>query len=70
MTTDVIGWCQELGRMSETSDCLTRTFLSPPMRDVHRKLGEWMERLAMRVEVDAAGNLRGLYAGRRRTRPD
>ena len=64
MTTDVIGWCRELGRMSETSDCLTRTFLSPPMHDVHRKLGEWMQRLAMRVEVDAAGNLRGLYPGR------
>jgi allantoate deiminase len=31
------------------------------MRDVHRVLGTWMESIGMRVWVDAAGNLRGLY---------
>jgi allantoate deiminase len=33
------------------------------MREVHRRLSAWMERLGMRVQVDAAGNLRGLLAG-------
>jgi allantoate deiminase len=31
------------------------------MRDVHRLLREWMERIGMRVSVDAVGNLRGVY---------
>src|SRR5258707_964101 len=61
---NVIDLCRELARMSETPNGLTRTFLSAPMRDVHRTLGGWMERLGMRVETDAIGNLRGLYVGR------
>jgi len=69
MTADVIGCCREIAFMSESADSITRTFLSPPMREVHRKLGEWMERLAMPVEVDAAGNLRGIYAGRQPNAP-
>ena len=34
------------------------------MRDVHRKLREWMEPLGMRVWIDDAGNLHGLYPGK------
>jgi allantoate deiminase len=57
-----IEWCRKLAAMSEEPGVTTRTFLSAPMRDVHAALGEWMERLGMRVGVDAAGNLRGVYA--------
>ena len=32
------------------------------MRDVHARLTAWMRRLGMDVSVDAAGNIRGLYA--------
>ena len=56
--------CLELARFSETPTGITRTFLSPPMRDVHRKLREWMEPLGMRVWIDDAGNLHGLYPGK------
>ncbi|HTD23061.1 MAG TPA: allantoate amidohydrolase [Terriglobales bacterium] len=63
----VIQRCKELARFSEDPDRITRRFLSPPMRDVHRTLGEWMERLGMHVRVDAAGNLRGEYEGRDRS---
>ena len=35
------------------------------MRDVHRKLREWMEPLGMRVWIDDAGNLHGLYPGKK-----
>ena len=55
-----IACCRELATFTEEPDRTTRTFLSPPMRDVHRVLGAWMERLGMRVSVDAAGNLRGI----------
>jgi allantoate deiminase len=64
MPARVIERCRELARFSEEKDRTTRTFLSPPMHDVHRTLRGWMERLGMEVWVDAAGNLRGLYPGR------
>ncbi len=56
----VIACCRELARFSEEPGRTTRTFLSPPMRDVHRVLSEWMTRIGMRVRVDDAGNLRAL----------
>lgn len=55
--------CQALGRLSEEEGRLTRTFLSPPMREVHRLLTAWMQELGMRVRVDAVGNLLGHYPG-------
>ena len=63
----VIQRCKELARFSEDPDRITRRFLSPPMRDVHKTLSGWMERLGMRVHVDAAGNVRGEYEGRERS---
>ena len=58
---DVIRWCRTLATLTETPGMTTRTFLSPPMRDVHTELSAWMTRIGMRVDVDAAGNLRGVY---------
>jgi allantoate deiminase len=60
---NAIDWCRRLAAMSEEVGVTTRTFLSAPMREVHSILGGWMERLGMQVTVDAAGNLRGMYAG-------
>lgn len=57
----IIERCRALAAFSESPDGLLRTFLSPPMRDVHRLLTQWMEAAGMRVRVDAAGNLRGVY---------
>ena len=59
----IIERCLTLSRFSEEPGRTTRTFLSAPMRDVHRCLRDWMERIGMQVELDAAGNLRGLYPG-------
>ncbi|HXP87696.1 MAG TPA: allantoate amidohydrolase [Bryobacteraceae bacterium] len=56
-------WCRKLAAMSEEPGVTTRTFLSAPMHEVHAALGAWMERLGMRANVDAAGNLRAVYAG-------
>ena len=58
---EVIGWCRRLATMSDDRTATTRTFLSKPMRDVHTALAGWMARLGMKVRVDAAGNLRGIY---------
>jgi allantoate deiminase len=64
----VIARCREIAAFSEEPGRTTRTFLSPPMHDVHRLLGEWMKSLGMRVRVDAAGNLRGLHGDARGAR--
>ena len=58
---EIIERCQTLARMSESPDCLTRTFLCPATHDVHRSLRAWMEDAGMTVTRDAAANLRGLY---------
>lgn len=63
----VIACCRQLATYSEVAGRTTRTYLSPPMREVHRLLGDWMTRLGMRVWVDAVGNLHGLR-GREDTR--
>ena len=60
---EVIRWCRQLAGASEDRHAITRTFLSRPMRDVHTALAGWMGRVGMAVKVDAAGNLRGVYAG-------
>jgi allantoate deiminase len=61
LANKVIACCRELAGFTEEPGRITRTFLSPPMRDVHRVLTDWMKRLGMRVWVDDAGNLRGLH---------
>ena len=64
----VIACCRQLAQFSEEPGRTTRTFLSPPMHDVHRVLGDWMRQAGMTVSVDAVGNLRALRgeAGGRR----
>lgn len=57
----VIAWCRRLAQCTEEAGVITRTFLSPPMRDVHAQLSSWMTELGMSAHVDAAGNLRGVY---------
>jgi allantoate deiminase len=59
--------CRKLASFSEDAGGTRRTFLSPPMRDCHREISQWMEPLGMQHRVDAAGNLRGFYAA---ARPD
>jgi allantoate deiminase len=56
----VIEACAAIARCSESADAITRTYLASPVRDVHRFLRSWMDRLGMESWVDAAGNLRGL----------
>src|SRR5208282_3404397 len=59
--SEVIARCQALARFSEDAGSIRRTFLSPPMREVHREIAGWVAPLGVRSSVDAAGNLRMLY---------
>ena len=58
---EAIRRCRGLAECSEDPHATTRTFLSAPMREVHARVSEWMLRAGMKVEIDAAGNLRGVY---------
>jgi allantoate deiminase len=71
---DVIHRCRDLAAFSEAPESplpncdrgeaaggTTRTFLSPPMKQVHDVLGNDMRAAGMQVHVDAAGNLRGFF---------
>jgi allantoate deiminase len=57
---EVIRRCRMLAECTEEPGHITRTFLSPPMREVHRLVRGWMEEAGMDVRVDAAGNIRGV----------
>src|SRR5271165_4058130 len=59
----VIARCRRLAAFSEDPGSLRRTFLSPPMRDVHWEIAVWLEPLGAKVRIDAAGNLRGFWPG-------
>lgn len=59
----VIERCRKLASFSEDAGGTRRTFLSLPMRDCHREIAGWLEPLGAQVRVDAAGNLRAIYAG-------
>ena len=43
----VIRVCRDLALCTEEPGRTTRTFLSPPMHDVHRILGDWMREIGM-----------------------
>lgn len=55
--------CQTLARFSEDKSGTRRTFLSPPMRDCHHEVSQWLAAAGASVHLDAAGNLRAVYPG-------
>ncbi len=57
----VLHRCDELATCSEESGRLTRTCLSPALREVHRRLATWVEAAGMRWRVDAVGNFLARY---------
>jgi allantoate deiminase len=58
---EVVRRCRRLARCTEEPGRITRTFLSPPMREVHSLVRGWMEDAGMVVTVDGIGNIRGVY---------
>src|SRR3954468_8104162 len=56
----VVHRCLTLAACTEEAGAITRTFLSPPMREVHHHVRRWMEEAGMTVSVDGMGNIRGV----------
>src|SRR6266700_7813038 len=63
----VVTLCRKLAGFTEEPGHITRTFLSPPMHQVHAELRLRMEQLGMTVSIDAVGNLRGYYPAKSNT---
>jgi len=61
--TQVIARCREIATCTEVPGETTRLFLTSSMRKVHGLLRGWMEAASMMVDVDAIGNLHGLWPG-------
>lgn len=58
---EILSRCRRLAECTEEPGFTTRTFLSPPMHQVHVYVRDWMEAAGMSVQVDAVGNIRGSY---------
>jgi allantoate deiminase len=52
---------EALGKISDESPHLTRTFCSPAMRQANELVGKWMREAGMSVREDAIGNLIGHF---------
>src|ERR1700674_2840970 len=50
-----------LATFSEDASSTRRTSLSPPMCQCHEEIARWMEPLGAQVQIDGAGNFRGVY---------
>jgi allantoate deiminase len=59
---EIVARCKKLASFSEDRERILRTFLSPPIRDCHRLVSQWLTAAGAEVRLDAAGNLRGFYA--------
>lgn len=53
--------CEALGKISDEPDRLTRTFLSPAMRQANQLVGSWMREAGLEVREDALFNLIGRW---------
>jgi allantoate deiminase len=56
-------WLDELGRVSDERDRLTRTFLSPAMEQANALVGGWMRGAGLAVREDGTGNIIGRLEG-------
>ncbi len=63
MTPTTLDRCDILSTFTETPGQLTRIFLSPPMRQAHQQIMEWMRAAGMTPRIDPIGNLIGHYPG-------
>jgi allantoate deiminase len=63
--TEIVSRINQLAAISETSDNLTRIFLSPEHRAAADLLLSWMREAGMAAHLDAIGNVCGRYEGDR-----
>jgi allantoate deiminase len=57
----LVSMLDELGHLSDEPGRITRTFLSPAMREANRLVGDCMNAAGLQVREDSVGNLIGRY---------
>jgi allantoate deiminase len=62
---EIVARIQELGKISETPEHLTRVFLTKEHRAAADLILSWMRDAGMRAHLDAIGNVCGRYEGER-----
>src|SRR5579863_9784412 len=62
---EIVGRIDRLGAISESSDNLTRIFLTPQHRAAADLIMSWMAEAGMSAHLDAIGNVCGRYEGER-----
>jgi allantoate deiminase len=62
---EIVSRIDQLGKISETPENLTRIFLSPEHRTAADLLMSWMREAGMAARLDAIGNVCGRYEGER-----
>jgi allantoate deiminase len=65
MSERIMARCDELARLSEQPDGLTRVYLSPEQRAANELVLGWMREAGMQARLDPAGNVVGRYEGER-----
>jgi len=55
--------CRLLASYTEEIGRTTRTYLSPPMKQVHALIAKWLTEAGCKVRIDAVGNLRATESG-------
>ncbi len=60
---EIMSRIDDLAAVSESTDCLTRRYLTPEHRRANDLVGRWMRDAGMTVRQDAAGNIVGRYEG-------
>jgi allantoate deiminase len=65
----LVSWLDELGHITDEPGRLTRTFLSPAMRQANGCVQSWMEDAGLSVREDTVGNLIGRLEAERSKAP-
>src|SRR5580658_325230 len=55
--------CRLIANCTEEPGRITRTYLSPPMKEVHALIGGWLTKAGCTIRIDAVGNLRAIKSG-------
>jgi allantoate deiminase len=62
LADEVLARCDRLALCTEEPGRITRPFLCPSAKEVHRFVGDWMREAGMSVWVDGIGNIIGRYS--------
>ena len=62
LVAEALARCEALALLTEEPGRVTRTYLSPPMREAQALAVGWMAAAGMTARVDAAGNVLGRYS--------